>query len=352
MLRAHIHSPYHLFAVLMSSSQSTNSGACFLQDSTLTKIFQIVAQSGVTNSAHRKRSRAGNRAKRVLDPNYVPRPPNAFILFRTDWIKKNNSLLNGTQKKHLSKVVGSLWRSLSKEEKLPWEKLAETCKAIHREQHPNYKFKPIRDKEKEKEKKKIKKKPSKKFSSVATVPENRNSTSPLPLSPEAIIPLDHEKAFIPEDYVLVSTPESPHHTPPQHGGHCDLSTPQLQSTPNPGGSSNHSSATQYGPLASKFSSTWGHSFRTVESHSPHQSTPAVLGHSLQYHTEGSSRSPSNNGGYSLSANQEEHRTFFHSVRCTTLSQIAIYEFIEYMTRIRTLASQFLRYISLESSPTH
>ncbi|KPV78683.1 uncharacterized protein RHOBADRAFT_51119 [Rhodotorula graminis WP1] len=81
---------------------------------------------------------------RKFSDNHVPRPRNAFILFRshavsTDLIPKSMGI---TDHKNISQVVGSVWRGLSPVERKKWEDLAAEEKRLHSERYPEYKYQP------------------------------------------------------------------------------------------------------------------------------------------------------------------------------------------------------------------
>ncbi|TNY21715.1 high mobility group box domain-containing protein, partial [Rhodotorula diobovata] len=74
-------------------------------------------------------------------PNHVPRPRNAFILFRShavtaELIPRSMGITN------ISQVIGSVWRGLSPVERKKWEDLAEEEKRLHKERYPDYVFRP------------------------------------------------------------------------------------------------------------------------------------------------------------------------------------------------------------------
>lgn len=77
----------------------------------------------------------------------IPRPPNAFILFRSDILKKirEKDPKNKTGKQRfLSRVAGEAWRRITPEERQAFNKLAEEARADHLKKYPNYKFSPQR----------------------------------------------------------------------------------------------------------------------------------------------------------------------------------------------------------------
>ncbi|KAJ5605648.1 hypothetical protein N7510_008429 [Penicillium lagena] len=74
----------------------------------------------------------------------IPRPRNAFILYRQHYqavvVAHNPGLANP----EISKIIGEQWRSLSEEEKAKWKALAEEEKARHQQQYPDYRYQPRR----------------------------------------------------------------------------------------------------------------------------------------------------------------------------------------------------------------
>lgn len=78
--------------------------------------------------------------------NRIPRPRNAFILFR----QKNHQLVleEGSvirTNPDVSRELGRRWRSLSVPEKNHWNKLAEEEKMAHAKKYPGYKYTPRRN---------------------------------------------------------------------------------------------------------------------------------------------------------------------------------------------------------------
>ncbi|KAJ3711527.1 hypothetical protein C8R42DRAFT_728552 [Lentinula raphanica] len=96
-----------------------------------------------------RRRRAPPGKRRSL--GYIPRPPNAFMLFRADFVKQKH-VPNSIETNHssLSKIIGSCWRSLPVEEKAIWEKRARLEKAEHKRKYPEYRFRPVHNKNKNK----------------------------------------------------------------------------------------------------------------------------------------------------------------------------------------------------------
>ena len=96
------------------------------------------------------------------DPSYIPRPPNAFILFRSAFIRDQHipGKVEGNHSK-LSKIIGTLvmspyisyryltivplglcWKQLPPEEKEKWEARAVNALSEHRARYPDWRFRP------------------------------------------------------------------------------------------------------------------------------------------------------------------------------------------------------------------
>ncbi|KAF7316555.1 HMG box domain-containing protein [Mycena indigotica] len=92
----------------------------------------------------RKRQPPGKRRSQ----GYIPRPPNAFMLFRADFVRQKH--VPGTiETNHgsLSKIIGNCWRALPLHEKHMWEVKAKHAKAEHKLKYPDYKFRPVHNKQ-------------------------------------------------------------------------------------------------------------------------------------------------------------------------------------------------------------
>ncbi|KAF9477648.1 hypothetical protein BDN70DRAFT_896339 [Pholiota conissans] len=86
-------------------------------------------------------------AGRKKPENYVPRPPNAFILFRSSFIKSRHvSSEVETNHSTLSKIIGLTWQNLPEEERQKWHAAAKVAHDEHKRQFPQYSFKPVHTK--------------------------------------------------------------------------------------------------------------------------------------------------------------------------------------------------------------
>ncbi|KAI0028006.1 hypothetical protein K488DRAFT_14059, partial [Vararia minispora EC-137] len=75
---------------------------------------------------------------------YIPRPPNAFILFRASFVKANavpQKLVKGSHAS-LSKIVGVVWKGMHADERARWEQAAVRALAEHRARYPDWRFRP------------------------------------------------------------------------------------------------------------------------------------------------------------------------------------------------------------------
>ncbi|GBE88774.1 hypothetical protein SCP_1401790 [Sparassis crispa] len=104
-------------------------------------------------STSRRREPAGRRRSQ----GYIPRPANAFMLFRADFVRQKH-VPGSIETSHnsLSKIIGNCWHALPLEDKKIWQTLAKKEKAEHRLRYPDYRFRPVHNKEKKAAKKQAK----------------------------------------------------------------------------------------------------------------------------------------------------------------------------------------------------
>ncbi|KAF5322733.1 hypothetical protein D9619_000331 [Psilocybe cf. subviscida] len=73
----------------------------------------------------------------------IPRPPNAFMLFRGHFLKTRQIPLDEEcRQQTISCVVGECWNMLPADEKAVWRRRAEEAKCAHMARYPGYKFSP------------------------------------------------------------------------------------------------------------------------------------------------------------------------------------------------------------------
>ncbi|KAG2160159.1 uncharacterized protein EDB93DRAFT_42643 [Suillus bovinus] len=86
-------------------------------------------------------SRGYSRSK---DPDHVPRPRNAFMLFRSAFAAAQKIGTNiERDNRHITRIIAHCWNRLSESEKQVWRNKAATEKAVHAMKYPNYRFHPV-----------------------------------------------------------------------------------------------------------------------------------------------------------------------------------------------------------------
>lgn len=81
--------------------------------------------------------------------NHIPRPPNAFILFRSSFIKSQHvSTEVETNHSTLSKIIGLTWQNLPDDERKVWHAKAKVALDEHKRKFPQYAFRPLHTKAK------------------------------------------------------------------------------------------------------------------------------------------------------------------------------------------------------------
>ncbi|CAA9960255.1 NHP6B Chromatin-associated protein containing the HMG domain protein [Pyrenophora teres f. maculata] len=74
----------------------------------------------------------------------IPRPRNAFILYRQSHQQEVIRLNPGLNNPDISKIIGEKWNAESDEAKKYWQDLAQEEKARHQETYPDYRYQPRR----------------------------------------------------------------------------------------------------------------------------------------------------------------------------------------------------------------
>jgi len=75
--------------------------------------------------------------------DHIPRPPNAFILFRSSFIKGQHVPTEvETNHSTLSKIIGLTWKNLPNDERLFWHAKAKAALDEHKRKFPQYAFRP------------------------------------------------------------------------------------------------------------------------------------------------------------------------------------------------------------------
>ncbi|KAJ4468453.1 hypothetical protein C8J55DRAFT_395003, partial [Lentinula edodes] len=71
--------------------------------------------------------------------DYIPRPPTAYILFRSSFLKSQVAGVE-TNRSALAQLAGLTWRSLPKEEQTVWYAKAEAALVDHKRKFPQYNY--------------------------------------------------------------------------------------------------------------------------------------------------------------------------------------------------------------------
>ncbi|KAI0431817.1 hypothetical protein F5Y09DRAFT_354608 [Xylaria sp. FL1042] len=88
----------------------------------------------------------------------IPRPPNAFILFRrAHWREVKEREGDGIQNWQISTKLGEMWHGMSEEEQQPWRDQQQVAADEHKRLYPDYKYKPRKKGTKKTKGKKVKK---------------------------------------------------------------------------------------------------------------------------------------------------------------------------------------------------
>lgn len=82
-------------------------------------------------------------APRLRSGNRIPRPRNAFMIFRSEfWATAKISKTVEHDHRHISRIIGHCWNQLTEEEKAVWRRRAEQEKIEHQIKYPGYRFSP------------------------------------------------------------------------------------------------------------------------------------------------------------------------------------------------------------------
>ncbi|KAG6853450.1 hypothetical protein C0991_004308 [Blastosporella zonata] len=132
--------------------------------------------------AYSVRESKGKSEATSSDADHIPRPKNAFILFRSHFYQT----LGGSDQSQLSVLAGKAWRELSVGEKAPFQLMAKREKLEHQTKFPNYTYAPGprtgSAKRKNSASKKKTTEPSTKKSLVPPLPRPSNVQLPFPIA--------------------------------------------------------------------------------------------------------------------------------------------------------------------------
>ncbi|KAK4057042.1 hypothetical protein OIO90_001942 [Microbotryomycetes sp. JL221] len=102
--------------------------------------------TGIDTPSPESASSPRRRRQRSKPDGHTPRPPNAWILYRSAQIQKlkADAVVSRKPQAEISKLVGYMWRDESHETKRHYEELAAAKKLEHQLLYPDYTFKPQR----------------------------------------------------------------------------------------------------------------------------------------------------------------------------------------------------------------
>ena len=81
---------------------------------------------------------------RKKKPGHIPRPPNAFMLFRSElWRKEKVKRTVERDHRNISRIAGRLWNDLDPADRVPYLILADEAKRRHSKLYPGYKYAPV-----------------------------------------------------------------------------------------------------------------------------------------------------------------------------------------------------------------
>ncbi|KAK0199453.1 hypothetical protein DFS33DRAFT_1388598 [Desarmillaria ectypa] len=104
---------------------------------------QIVWTLPSSPSSHPQSPAQSPRHSKKKPPTHIPRPPNAFILFRSSFIKSQHVSTDvETNHSTLSKIIGMTWQGLPEGERQVWHDKARAALDEHRRRFPGYAFRP------------------------------------------------------------------------------------------------------------------------------------------------------------------------------------------------------------------
>ncbi|RPD58452.1 hypothetical protein L227DRAFT_654830 [Lentinus tigrinus ALCF2SS1-6] len=100
------------------------------------------ASSPSTSSPGSPRPKKKSPSRRNKDPSHVPRPRNAFILFRSEKCEHFRQSNVETDHRIISRIIGDWWKNVSPEEKKYYMDKAAQEKEEHARLYPDYRYSP------------------------------------------------------------------------------------------------------------------------------------------------------------------------------------------------------------------
>ncbi|XP_013190561.2 transcription factor SOX-9 [Amyelois transitella] len=105
-------------------------------------VGRLMRNLNYNNIVHRP-TREGGVGKQQ---KHIKRPMNAFMVFAQAMRRKLSEERPSLHNAELSKFLGVMWKSLTEEQKLPFNKEAKKLRDQHKREYPDYKYQPRRRK--------------------------------------------------------------------------------------------------------------------------------------------------------------------------------------------------------------
>ena len=147
------------------------------------------------------------------------RPPNAWILFRTEMVKLMSSTVPGVPalpQAEKSRIVAKMWREAPASKKAHYEHLSEIAKEEHKLKYPDYRFKPMKRAEKERQR-------AEKLAEKERARATRKARPRTRARARSVAPQDTPPLFTTEPRHGLSTPSGPVSTAPNSSSDSVLS---------------------------------------------------------------------------------------------------------------------------------
>ncbi|KAK7446675.1 hypothetical protein VKT23_014370 [Stygiomarasmius scandens] len=140
----------------------------FALNQTPISFTELGGLSSMYHSESALRRTSPYRPSHCKKKSHIPRPPNAFMLFCSAFVK-NQYVSSSIETNHgmLSKIIGLTWQNLPDSEKLIWRAEAQVKREEHRHKFPGYKFQPLHLKAKKRKGREVEQKDSKRCEKIA-----------------------------------------------------------------------------------------------------------------------------------------------------------------------------------------
>ncbi|KAJ7334858.1 hypothetical protein DFH08DRAFT_879527 [Mycena albidolilacea] len=125
-------------AVALSPSDSSSSWSSSPSEASSPGVIVLSDDLPLPTAPRPFSTKKSHSKKRPL--GHIPRPRNAFILFRCDYTRQNERKTKACDQNDVSRMVGSIWRNMTQEQRAPWVVMAEAEKKRHAVLYPGYKY--------------------------------------------------------------------------------------------------------------------------------------------------------------------------------------------------------------------